>query len=158
MKKLHFTSIVMIILLFLYSYFLLSNRSHNPLLDSVVGTVSLLAISVIVVYFIRCYRDNEDENDENEYENYDLGFYKENPNAPEFTWHITPAAKCKGGDYMFQGDSQAAVMCQQMMKDPLQRELIGEYNCGTGFIGMPAQKFQYQPLSDDNFQNSRCGN
>jgi hypothetical protein len=70
-------------------------------------------------------------------------------------WDITPAALCKGGAYMHQGDSETAKMCQEMAKSVDGRAAISSYNCPTGFTGVPRVPFEYSPLSDDNWQDER---
>lgn len=70
-------------------------------------------------------------------------------------WDISPAAKCKGGKYMWQGSSAAAVKCRELADSPQGRAMISAYNCAKGFIGVPKKQFQYSPLSDDNWQDQR---
>jgi hypothetical protein len=75
--------------------------------------------------------------------------------SSEGFWDITPAALCKGGAYMYQGDSQTAKMCQEMAKSVDGRAAISSYNCPTGYVGVPRVPFEYTPLSDDNWQDER---
>jgi len=70
-------------------------------------------------------------------------------------WDISPAAKCKGGKYMWQGSSAAAVKCRELADSPQGRAMISAYNCAKGFIGVPKKPFQYTALSDDNWQDKR---
>lgn len=71
-------------------------------------------------------------------------------------WEITPAARCRGGPYMWQGDSETAKMCREMASTKEGRCMIASYNCPTGYNGVPRDPFYYTPLSDDNWQNARC--
>jgi hypothetical protein len=76
--------------------------------------------------------------------------------AKEGFWDVTPAAKCKGGPYMWQGDSETAKMCRAMAETEQGRCEQSAYECGVGYIGTPRRPFYYSPLSDDNFHNERC--
>ena len=81
-------------------------------------------------------------------------FAKLDPSSEGF-WDITPAATCKGGSYMWQGDSPSAKTCQDLSKTETGKAQIGSYNCPKGQIGVPRVPFQYTPLSDDNWQDQR---
>lgn len=70
-------------------------------------------------------------------------------------WDVSPAARCKGGKYMWQGSSPEAVRCRALADTPQGREMISAYNCPKGFIGVPKAPFAYTALSDDNWQNNR---
>jgi hypothetical protein len=76
-------------------------------------------------------------------------------NSDEGFWDISPAAKCKGGKYMWQGSSPEAVRCRELADSPEGRAMIASYNCSKGFIGVPKRTFEYTPLSDDNWQDAR---
>jgi len=73
-------------------------------------------------------------------------------------WDVSPAAKCKGGPYMFQGDSPDAKMCRQMMQSEAGRCAIASYNCPVGYNGAPMSTFVYTPLSGDSWEDERCEN
>lgn len=73
-------------------------------------------------------------------------------------WDITPAATCRGGPYMWQGDSENAKMCRKMAETKEGECEIAAYNCPTGYNGIPRIPFVYTPLSNDNWQNERCEN
>ncbi len=77
--------------------------------------------------------------------------------SSENFWDVSPAALCKGGPYMWQGDSETAKMCRAMADSKDGRCSIASYNCPTGYIGTPKIPFYYSPLSDDNWKNERCG-
>jgi hypothetical protein len=83
-------------------------------------------------------------------------YYLAQLNCSEGFWDVTEAAKCKGGPYMWQGDSETAKMCRQMASTPDGNCKINAYNCDKGFNGVPRLPFQYSVLSDDNYQNERC--
>lgn len=72
-------------------------------------------------------------------------------------WEVSPAARCKGGPYMWQGDSETAKMCREMASSEAGRCSIASYNCPKGFIGQPRLPFYYTPLSGDGWENERCG-
>jgi hypothetical protein len=76
-------------------------------------------------------------------------------NEQEGFWDVSPAAKCKGGKYMWQGSSPDAVRCREIADSPQGRAMIASYNCPKGFIGLPKTPFQYTALSDDNWQDGR---
>lgn len=71
-------------------------------------------------------------------------------------WDVSSAALCKGGPYMWQGDSPEAKMCREMASTPEGRVAISGYNCPTGYIGSPGLPFIYTPLSNDSWQSERC--
>lgn len=64
---------------------------------------------------------------------------------------ISPRKLCKGGDYMFQGNSPLAQMCKKMESTPEGRALIGSVTCGTRYapvgslIGYPINRWEYSP-------------
>jgi hypothetical protein len=75
--------------------------------------------------------------------------------SSETFWDISPAARCKGGPYMWQGDSQNAKLCREMAESPEGRAMISSYNCPTGQIGVPKVPFEYSVLSNDNWEDER---
>ena len=79
-----------------------------------------------------------------------------NKNCSENFWDVSPAAQCRGGSYMFQGDSQVAKDCRAMEHTKEGRCAISAYNCPNGFEGIPRIPFEYTPLSNDQWQNERC--
>lgn len=83
---------------------------------------------------------------------------KLNGSSSEGFWDISAGAKCKGGPYMWQGDSETAMMCKEMASTPEGRCEISSYNCPTGYTGTPKAPFVYSPLSNDEWQNERCEN
>lgn len=78
-----------------------------------------------------------------------------NENTENF-WDVSPAALCRGGPYMWQGDSETAKMCKEMAATEEGSCAISSYNCPTGYIGTPKIPFYYSPLSGDSWQNERC--
>lgn len=73
-------------------------------------------------------------------------------------WDVSPFAKCKGTQYMWQGDSAEAKLCREMADTTEGRIGISSYNCPKGYNGQPSLPFYYTPLSDDNYENERCEN
>lgn len=90
-----------------------------------------------------------------------IGFYyvaKLTCSSSENFWDISPFAKCKGTEYMWQGDSDEAKFCRALADTPEGRCGISSYNCPKGYVGQPSLPFYYTPVSDDNWQNERCDN
>lgn len=86
-----------------------------------------------------------------------VGLYylaKLDPSSEGF-WDISPPSTCKGGSYMWQGNSPSAKICQDLANTPDGRAQIGSYNCPKGQIGVPRVPFEYTPLTDDNWQDQR---
>lgn len=79
------------------------------------------------------------------------------PEAEGF-WDVSPFAKCKGTNYMWQGDSDEAKYCRELAETPEGRCGISSYNCPKGYNGQPNLPFQYTPISNDDWQNERCEN
>lgn len=77
-------------------------------------------------------------------------------NTHEGFWDVTPASQCKGGPYMWQGDSEQARYCRDLAKTPEGRVEISGYNCPSSYVGSPGLPFYYSSLSDDNWRNTRC--
>lgn len=71
-------------------------------------------------------------------------------------WDVTDSAKCKGGEYFWQGDDETSEMCKKMAQTEQGRLGIASYNCPKGFIGTPSNEFVYSHISDDNFENEMC--
>lgn len=69
----------------------------------------------------------------------------------------SPEAKlCKGGSYMWQGDSNRAKFCRHLASTQEGLDLINSYDCGAGFTGMPGKGFQFTPISNNCWKNERC--
>ena len=71
-------------------------------------------------------------------------------------WDVSDPAKCKGGAYFWQGDSETSRMCRALAKTPAGKIAMSGYNCPTGYSGQPGLPFFYSPLSNDHWQNERC--
>lgn len=87
-----------------------------------------------------------------------IGFYsvaKLQCSAEGF-WDISPFAKCKGTNYMWQGDSDEAKYCRELADTTEGRIGISSYNCPKGYNGQPNLPFQYTPISNDEWNNERC--
>jgi hypothetical protein len=76
--------------------------------------------------------------------------------SKEKFWEVSEYAKCRGGPYFWQGDSDNAVMCRALAETPEGRRGIASYNCPTGYNGIPSSPFYYSSLSDDEWKNERC--
>ena len=103
------------------------------------GDVGILSIGVIYALLI-------------------IGFYHlaNLKSSNEGFWDVSPAARCKGGPYFYQGDSPNAKMCRALAETPEGRAAISGYNCPIGMVGQPGLPFYYSPLSDDSWKNERC--
>ena len=74
-----------------------------------------------------------------------------------FNFCPSPGPKlCRGGPYMWQGDSERAKYCRKLAATPEGDAQIKRYECGKGMIGMPGCGFKYTPMSDDCWRNQRC--
>lgn len=71
-------------------------------------------------------------------------------------WDVSEFAKCKGGSYMWQGESNEAETCKALAESPAGRCGIASYNCPTGYEGTPMLPFYYTPMSNDSWENERC--
>lgn len=71
-------------------------------------------------------------------------------------FEISPGAMCRGGSYMWQGDSARAKMCQQMNSTPEGKCAISRFNCPTGYNGMPRIPFDFTSNSDSTWSGVRC--
>lgn len=92
-----------------------------------------------------------------------IGFYAVSKvgncsDSSEGFWDVGPFAKCKGTEYMWQGDSDEAKFCRALADTPEGRCGISSYNCPKGFVGQPSLPFYYTPISDDSWKNERCDN
>jgi len=79
-----------------------------------------------------------------------------NRTGSEPFWDVTPAAKCKGGAYFWQGDSPNSQMCRALANTPEGELEISGYNCAKGEIGQPGAGFVYTHQSGDNWTNEQC--
>jgi len=77
-------------------------------------------------------------------------------NNSENFWDVSDYAKCKGGSFFWQGDSETSKMCRELNSTPEGRIGISGYNCPTGYVGQPGLPFYYTPISDDSWNNQRC--
>lgn len=71
-------------------------------------------------------------------------------------WAITAGKRCMGGPYMNQGNSPRARACRELARTQEGRHEIGRYECGVGFNGMPGNRFEFTPISNDQYKNERC--
>ena len=74
-----------------------------------------------------------------------------------FNFCPSPGAKlCRGGPYMWQGDSERAKYCRALADTKEGSEQISRYECGSGYTGMPGGGFKYTTMSDSCWKNKRC--
>jgi hypothetical protein len=87
-----------------------------------------------------------------------VGFLKLMDFKPEgFEYCPSPGAKlCRGGPYMWQGDSEIAKYCRDLATTEEGKTEIDSYECGTGFNGMPGCGFKDTPMSNNCWQNEMC--
>lgn len=86
-------------------------------------------------------------------------YYMANLNSnSEGFWDVSEYAKCKGGPYMWQGESPEAKKCRELASTEQGRCGISSYNCPSGYNGIPKLPFYYTPLSNDQWKNERCEN
>jgi hypothetical protein len=64
---------------------------------------------------------------------------------------------CKGGAYLFQGDSAESKYCRSFYESPEGLKQVCNYNCGKDqHNGYPIKHFEYTPLSNSQWKNERC--
>ena len=64
---------------------------------------------------------------------------------------------CRGGAYLYQGDSEKAKYCRSLYENPEGQEELCKFTCGKDqHNGYPNANFQYSPLSNSNWKNERC--
>jgi hypothetical protein len=66
------------------------------------------------------------------------------------------AKTCRGGSYMYQGNSDRAKFCQELESTPEGQAEINRYDCGKGYNGMPGNHFEFTPDSNNLWNNERC--
>ena len=66
-----------------------------------------------------------------------------------FNFEVTPEKLCDGGPYMW--SEKNAKMCSELSNDKYYK-----YNCQGGLYNGRPVNFEYTPLSDDEWENSRC--
>jgi len=80
------------------------------------------------------------------------GFGESCPNA----FSISPGALCRGGPYMWQGDSKRAKMCKDMASTDEGRCQMSKFNCPIGYNGMPSVPIEFTSNSDSSWSGVRC--
>jgi hypothetical protein len=76
-----------------------------------------------------------------------------------FAFEVTPAKMCRGGAYMFQGDSKKAKFCQDFVETPEGKKDMCRYQCSGPpglYNGYPGKKFEYTSQSDAHWNNEQC--
>lgn len=67
------------------------------------------------------------------------------------------ASLCRGGRYMWQGDSQRAKFCRNLASTPDGMAAIAQRSCGAGYVGGgEGNGFKFTPISGPNWNNKRC--
>jgi len=69
---------------------------------------------------------------------------------------ISPGAMCRGGEYMWQGDSKKAEMCRKLDSTPEGKEEISHFQCPNGFDGLPRNPLAFTSNSDSSWTGVRC--
>lgn len=84
-------------------------------------------------------------------------FYLARLHAPHegFTEPIKPCM-CKGGAYLYQGDSARSQMCRELLSTEQGRKLASDCQCKSGQAGRPGILFNYTPDSNNQWENERC--
>lgn len=76
---------------------------------------------------------------------------------PNMSHCPNPGAKlCRGGPYLWQGNSERAKFCRNLEKTAQGKAEIKRYECGSNFTGMPGCGFTFTPISDGCWKNKRC--
>lgn len=127
---------VLVLLMFfvvvrLYEFWMLHTQLNKEVM---LALVSLLFTGIIVAVFFLAKLQSNTEN----------------------FWDVSEYAKCKGGPYFWQGDSEQAKKCRALAETPEGRCGLASYNCPTGFVGTPNLPFEYTPISGDDWSNERC--
>lgn len=69
----------------------------------------------------------------------------------------SPGAKlCRGGPYMWNGDSERSKFCRNLASTEQGNQEIQSFECGAGYTGMPGGGFRFTPISGDDWCNKRC--
>lgn len=69
---------------------------------------------------------------------------------------VSVEAQCKGGSYMWQGDSVIARKCRALASTKEGQCAIGRYNCPSEFQGKPQKYFEYTAQTNDQWKNEQC--
>ena len=62
--------------------------------------------------------------------------------------HIDPAKLCKGGEYMYRGNSVRSQICRSLPQQEIMRQ-----TCPKGFHGGTKTTFEYTPISNESWRN-----
>jgi len=72
-------------------------------------------------------------------------------------YFLGPSPKmCKGGEYMWRGNSEKSKFCRKLASIPEGAAEIAKNQCGKGYKGMPGNKFEDTPISNDQWRNEMC--
>lgn len=87
---------------------------------------------IIGVYFIAKLDDKDKDKDKDSYK----------------LFQISPGALCRGGPYMWQGNSARAKMCREMASTKQGRADIARFQCPVGYHGEPKNPPTHSNNSD----------
>ena len=77
--------------------------------------------------------------------------------SKENFWDVSPAAKCKSGNwYNWQGSDPISEECRALSETEEGQCEISAYSCPNGYNGTPKIPFVYSNLSNDDWHNERC--
>jgi len=110
-----------------------SPKLNRDLIVLVVGAVATLAV-VGIFYLAK------------------MNQIKDNYQMLEFS----PGALCRGGPYMWQGDSERAKMCRKLASTPEGRCDIAAFNCPNSYNGLPQTGVRYTSNSDSCWKGVHC--
>lgn len=73
-----------------------------------------------------------------------------------FDYTIPSSKLCRGGSYMFQGDSDRSKFCRNLASTPEGLAEINSNECDTGMVGIPGNGFVDTPMSNSFWKNEMC--
>ena len=69
---------------------------------------------------------------------------------------ISPGAQCRGGPYMWQGDSKTAQMCRNLDKTAEGKCEIAKFQCPNGYHGQPGRPLEFTSNSNSCWDGVKC--
>jgi len=130
---------VLIFLLFYLGCKAVSFWRSNKIVNFDVATLIVGAvITLIVIAIFYLAKMNQESNDG----------YK--------PFEISPGALCRGGPYMWQGDSERAKMCRKLAASPAGRCELSRFNCPNGYNGMPSVPLDFTSNSNSCWKGVDC--
>jgi hypothetical protein len=125
--------IILLFFILLFSNISIEMISHQITTSKIIITIVISLLFAIITSFLMT------KNIKDSYMSFIDVEKSENPQLLQ----ITPSKMCMGGNYMYQGDSQQAIMCQQLEKE--KPEEIKNINCGPIFKNQP-RRFYYENI------------